>query len=147
MPLSTGYLSNFLLQTSFEIAQLIHFLSMQLWPPILYIELQYFGHLMQRADSLENPPMLGKTEGKKRRGWQKEGGWMASSTQRNWVWANSEDWRTGKPGVLQSLGSQRVGHDWATEQQQHDLQLFSKEDFFGKATVSIAKEAHSIINI
>ena len=46
-------------------------------------------------------------------GWD---GWMASLTQWTWVWANSgRQWRIGKPGVLQSMGSQRVGHDWATE--------------------------------
>ena len=50
------------------------------------------------------------------RGW---GGWMASLTQWTWVWASSQrQWRTGKPGMLQSMGSQRVGHDWATEKQQ-----------------------------
>ena len=44
--------------------------------------------------------------------------WMASPTQWTWVWANSGRWwRTGKPGVLQSLGLQRVRCDWATEQQ------------------------------
>ena len=43
-------------------------------------------------------------------------GWMASPSQWTWVWASSRSWwRTGKPGVLQSMGSQRVGHDWATE--------------------------------
>ena len=43
---------------------------------------------------------------------------MASPTQRTWVWANSRRWwRTGKPGVLWSMGLQRVGRDWATEQQ------------------------------
>ena len=42
--------------------------------------------------------------------------WMASLTQWTWVWVNSGSWWwTGRPGVLQSLGSQRVGHDWATE--------------------------------
>ena len=46
-------------------------------------------------------------------------GWMASPTQCTWVWANSGRWwRTGKPGVLQSMGSQGVRHNWATEQQQ-----------------------------
>ena len=41
---------------------------------------------------------------------------MASPTQWTWVWANSgRQWRTGKPSVLQSMGSQRVGHDWATK--------------------------------
>ena len=49
------------------------------------------------------------------RGWN---GWMASSTQWICVWANSRrQWRTGKPGMLQSMGSQRVGHNWVTEQQ------------------------------
>ena len=47
------------------------------------------------------------------RGWD---GWMASSTQWTWVWIGSRSWRwTGRPGVLQSTGSQRVGHNWATE--------------------------------
>ena len=51
------------------------------------------------------------------RGWD---GWMASSTPWAWIWANTRRWwRTRKPGVLQSMGSQRVGHDWATEQWQH----------------------------
>ena len=50
------------------------------------------------------------------RGWD---GWMASLTQWTWVWASSGRWwRTGKPGVLQPMGSQRVRHDWATEQKQ-----------------------------
>ena len=44
------------------------------------------------------------------------GGWMASPTRSTWVWVNSRSWWwTGRPGVLQSMGSQRVGHDWATE--------------------------------
>ena len=47
------------------------------------------------------------------RGWD---GWMASSTQWTWVWVNSGSWWwTRRPGVLQSMGSQRVGHDWVTE--------------------------------
>ena len=50
------------------------------------------------------------------RGWDD---WMASLTQWTWVWANSgRQWRTGKPGVLQSIGLQRVGHDLGTKQQQ-----------------------------
>ena len=47
------------------------------------------------------------------RGWD---GWMASLTQWTWVWVNSRSWWwTRRPGVLQSMRSQRVGHDWATE--------------------------------
>ena len=46
-------------------------------------------------------------------GWD---GWIASLTQQTWVWASSGSWWwTGKPGVLQYMGSQRVGHDWVTE--------------------------------
>ena len=63
--------------------------------------------------------MLGETEGRRRRERQRWDGWMASPTQWTWVWANSRRWwRTEKPGVLQSRGSQRVGSNWATEQQQ-----------------------------
>ena len=47
------------------------------------------------------------------RGWD---GWMASPTQWTWVWVNSGSWGwTGRPGVLQSVGLQKAGHDWATE--------------------------------
>ena len=49
--------------------------------------------------------------------------WMVSLTQWTWVWANSRKWgRTGKPGMLLSMGLQRVGHDLVTEQQQKYLQ-------------------------
>ena len=46
------------------------------------------------------------------RGWD---GWMASLTRCIWVWVTSASWWTGRPGMLQSMGSQRVRHDWATE--------------------------------
>ena len=56
------------------------------------------------------------------RGWDN---WMASLTQWTWVWANSRRrWRPGKPGVLQFMGLQRVGHDLATEQHLHNKFLF-----------------------
>ena len=71
---------------------------------------------MQRVDSLEETLMLGGIgagrEGDNR-GWD---GWMASPTRWAWVWVNSGSWWwTGRPGVLRFMGSQRVGHDWATE--------------------------------
>ena len=65
---------------------------------------------------IEKTLLLGKIEGRKRgdnRGWD---GWMASLTQ--WIWvcvSSGRWWWTGKPGMLQSMGSQRVGHNWATE--------------------------------
>ena len=83
----------------------------------LLLKLQYFGHLMWRSDSLEKTVMLGKIEGRRRRGndrgWD---GWMASPTRWAWVWASSGSWWwTGKPGVLQSMGLQRVRYSWVTE--------------------------------
>ena len=79
----------------------------------LKLKCQYFGHLMQRANSWEETLMLGKIEGRRRRGQQMR---RLDGTQWTWVWASSRRWwRTGKPGVLQPMGSQSVGHDWATE--------------------------------
>ena len=88
--------------------------------PMLKLKLQYFGHLMWRTDSLEKTWCWERVkaggEGENR-GW---GGWMAPPTQCTWIWASSRSWWwTGRPGVLQSLGLQRVGHDWVTEL--HDL--------------------------
>ena len=82
----------------------------------LMLKLQYFGHLMQRADSFAKTLMLGRLraggEGDDR-GWD---GWMASPTQWTWVWVDSGSWWwTGRPGMLRFMGSQRVGHDWVTE--------------------------------
>ena len=81
----------------------------------LKVKLQYFGHLMWRTDSFEKTLMLRKItggEGDNRR-WD---GWMASPTQWTWVWVNSGSWWwTGRLCMLQTMGSQRVGHDWATD--------------------------------
>ena len=80
------------------------------------LKLQYFGHLMQRTDSFEKTLMLGKAEGGRRKGRQRMRWLEASATQWTWVWIHSGSWwQTGKPDVLQSMGLQRVGHDWATE--------------------------------
>ena len=82
---------------------------------MLKVILQYFGHLMRRSDSLEKTPMLGKIEGRRRRGQQRMK-WLDGTTQWTWVWINSGSWWwTGRPGVLQTMGSQRAGHSWATE--------------------------------
>ena len=76
----------------------------------------YFGHLMRRANSFEKTLMLGKIEGRRRRGRQSMRWLDASPTQWTWVWVDSRSWWwTGRPGMLQSMGSQRVRHDWATE--------------------------------
>ena len=94
---------------------------------MLKLKLQYFGHLMWRADSLEKTLMLGKTEGRRRRGWQKMrklDGINSVDVSLSKLWKMVKD---GKPGVLQSMGLQRVGHDWATEQQQQRHILYSQK--------------------
>ena len=81
---------------------------------MLKLKLQYIGHLMRRADSFEKTLMLGKVG--KEGDYRGLDGWMASLTQWTWVWVNSRSWWwTGRPGVPQSIGSQRAGHDWETE--------------------------------
>ena len=74
---------------------------------MLKLRLQYFGHLMRRVDSLEKTLMLGKIEGRRRRGWQRMR-WLHGITYSwTWVWVNSRSWWwTGRPGMLQSMGSQ-----------------------------------------
>ena len=79
-------------------------------------ETQYFGHLIWRTDSLKSPwcweRLQAGGEGDNR-GWD---GWMTSPTQWMWVWVNSGSWWwTRRTGVHQSMGSQRVGHNWVTE--------------------------------
>ena len=85
---------------------------------MLKLKLQYFGHLMWRANSFDKTLMLGKIEGRRRRGnnrgWD---GWMPSPTQWAWVWASSRRlWGIGRPGNLQSMGlqSQTWLSDWIT---------------------------------
>ena len=60
--------------------------------------------------------MLGKIEGRRRRGWQRMR-WLDSSDSMAINLCKLQEWRTEEPGVLQSMGSQRVGHDSVTEQQ------------------------------
>ena len=90
---------------------------------MLKLKLQYFGHLMRRADSFEKTLMLGLRAGGEGddRGWD---GWMASPTQWTWVWVNSGSWWwTGRPGVLRFMGSQRVRHCCATEVSWNTIRL------------------------
>ena len=75
------------------------------------LKLQYFGHLMWKDNSLEKVLMLERLKAGERddRGW---GSWIAPLTRWTWVWVNSGSWWwTGRPGMLQSMGSQRAGHD------------------------------------
>ena len=80
---------------------------------MLKLRLQYFGTWCEELTHLKRPwcwerLKLGEGDDSE---WD---GWMASLTQWTWVWVNSGScWWTGKPRVVQSMGSQRVGHDWA----------------------------------
>ena len=74
---------------------------------LLKLRFQYVGYLMRKADSLEKTMMLGKTEAKGGGGDKRWDDYIASPTQWAWIWANSgRQWRTGQPGMLQSMGSQ-----------------------------------------
>ena len=83
---------------------------------MLKLKLQYFGHLMRRADSFEKTwyweRLRAGGEGDDR-GWND---WMASLTQWTWVWVESSSWWwTGRPSMLRFMGLQRVRHKWETE--------------------------------
>ena len=101
---------------------------------MLKLKLQYLGYLMQRTDSFERPWCWERLK----MGWEEDDrgwdGWMASLSQGTWVWASSGCWWwTGRPGVLQSKGSPRVGHDWVTELNWTELR---------RAVIGIAKHEH-----
>ena len=67
---------------------------------------------------IRKDPDAGKDSGQEEKGNIGWDSWMKSPIHWTWVWANSGRWwGTGKPGMLQSMGSQRVGHDWVTEKQ------------------------------
>ena len=89
------------------------------------------------VDSLEKTLMLGER-------WDS---WMVSRTQWTWVWANyGRWWRTEKPGVLQSVGSQRVGYNLATKQQQQNRLPVCRGDgaFTEICDVSMGDESFSV---
>ena len=95
------------------------FFGCSLEGPMLKLKLQCIGHLMRKVDSLEKTLMLGKTEGRRRSGWQRMRWLDGISDSMDMslckLWKIVKD---RKPGVLQSTGSQRIRQDWATEQQQ-----------------------------
>ena len=78
---------------------------------LLNLKLQYFDHLRQKADSLEKTLMLGKIEGRSRRGKQRMRRLDGITKSMDMSLSKVKRWWIGKPSMLQSMGSQRVGYD------------------------------------
>ena len=74
------------------------------------LKFQYFGHLMQRADSLEKT-LMGKIEGRRKRGQQRIRRLYGITDSMDMSLTKLREVKDRKPGVLQSMGLQRVGHD------------------------------------
>ena len=103
-------------------------------------KLQYLGHLMGRANSLENTLMLGKIEGKRSRGRQRMR-WLDSITDpmNMNLRVLQERWRTGKPGVLQFMGLQRVGL-YLVNKQQHAVKSSTTELYLQPVWIDIHQQ-------
>ena len=110
---------------------------------------------MQGSDLLGKTLMLGKIEDRRRRGRQRMRLLNGITNWVIWVWANSgRQWRTGKPGVLQSVELQRVGHNWVTEQQQkgREREKNRRKKFLclwnlhATGSIQVTNEIHSTFN-
>ena len=95
---------------------------------MLKLKLQYSGHLLCRTDLLEKTLMLEKIEGRRRRGWPRMR-WLLGGITNSMGKSLSSWWWTGKPGMLQGTGLERVRHDWETELK-HIPQIKSVEGIY-----------------
>ena len=86
---------------------------------MLKLKLQYFGHLMGTVNSLGKSLMLGNIEGRRKRGHQRMRWWDGITNAIDMNLGKFRRWLgTGRPGMIQSMRSQSIRHDWETEQQQ-----------------------------
>ena len=83
---------------------------------MLKLKLQYFGHWCEELTYLKRPWCWERLKVGEEEGNRGQNGWMASPVRWIWVWVSSRSWWwTGKPAMLQSMGSQRIRYDWVTE--------------------------------
>ena len=83
---------------------------------MLKLKLQYFAQLSKELTHWKRPWCWERLKAGEEGDNKEWDDWLASPTQRTWVWVNLRSWWwTGRPGMLQFIGSQRVRHDWATE--------------------------------
>ena len=97
---------------------------------MLKLKLQYFGHLMWRADSFEKTLMLGKIERGRRRGWQRMRWLDGITNSMTWVWVGSASWWwPGRHGVLQCMGLQSRTRlsDWTELDRKHCLGISTSQ--------------------
>ena len=107
---------------------------------MLMLKLQYFGHPMWRADSLEKPSCWKILKAKGERGGRGWDSCIALLTQWTWIWANSGRWwRTEEAGMCNPLGSQRVRHNLVTEHHHLKLTQYYKSTIVFKNVISVDK--------
>ena len=118
----------------------------------LMLKLQYFGHLMQRADPLEKTLMLGKIEGRWRTGWQKIG-WLSNVTDSmnlSKLWEIVEDkeaWRATVHGVAKSriqLGDWTTTEDWVTSFLPPTVRMVMKSESESHSVMSDSLQPHGL---
>ena len=109
---------------------------------MLKLKPQYFGHLMWRADSLEKTLLLGKIEGRRRRGWQRMR-WLDGITNMS-LSKLQEMLKDRYVWCVSSKGSQRVGHGWATEQRPcQAVMRIKSQDILSKAQLCLLSPVFS----